>query len=445
MATRRASRRDPVDHVIEAALQPGHFIGWSESSSFVSGLEEVEREIAKLVEASPARAAALFETFLAACNLKAEEVDDSDGAFGTFAGGLPCGWIRARQAAGADRAETAGILLAWMDHDDYGFCHDLGQEAVKVLDRAGLIAFEQAAQVRFEAACQQRGGREGNYDIERWSRVLRSIYAQQRSIDKYLGVTGRTSLTPADCEAIATMFQAKRKPNEALAWLERGIEIARADSRLSSASHRLVEMRRALLAKLGRGSEALESAWAEYQAHPGKFTYDELFRYVPKSERAAWHEKAMAAAEPGDLSALIGLWLGLKEIERLVERLDRTGNSELERLSHYVTEPAAERLARTHPAVAAKLHRALCVRILDAAKSKYYAAALAHLEAARKCYLAAGLEDHWNALTAEIRRDHSRKTGFMPGFEAIVTGRRGRAEPSFLDRARVRWARKATS
>jgi hypothetical protein len=42
----------------------------------------------------------LCETFLAGCNAKAEEIDDSDGELGMFAGGLFCGWIKARQYAG---------------------------------------------------------------------------------------------------------------------------------------------------------------------------------------------------------------------------------------------------------------------------------------------------------------------------------------------------------
>ena len=66
----------------------------------MSALRRAEEEIAKLVGADPARAVALYETFQAGCNAKAEEIDDSDGELGTFAGGLFCGWIEARQAAG---------------------------------------------------------------------------------------------------------------------------------------------------------------------------------------------------------------------------------------------------------------------------------------------------------------------------------------------------------
>ncbi len=129
--TKSRKRRDPMDSTIESALEPGNFIGWNEGFAFVSDLSRVEREIAKLVASEPARAVTLYETFLAACNEKAEEIDDSDGEFGTFAGGLYCGWIAARQSADADRSETARLLLEWMDDDPYGFCNDLELSAVK--------------------------------------------------------------------------------------------------------------------------------------------------------------------------------------------------------------------------------------------------------------------------------------------------------------------------
>jgi hypothetical protein len=171
MAKRRAQRRDAMDSIIESALQPGRFIGWNEGSSFVSGLRHLEGEIAKVVSSDPARAIALYETFIAGCNLKAEEIDDSDGEFGTFAGSLYCGWITAKQTAGADRGQTAKLLLGWMDDDDYGFCNDLGRSAVKVLDHAGMEAFEQEVQVRFGVRrCQTE--EPGGAESQLWPRPL---------------------------------------------------------------------------------------------------------------------------------------------------------------------------------------------------------------------------------------------------------------------------------
>ena len=254
--TKSRKRRDPMDLMIEDAFQPGRFIGWNEGFSFVSDLSRLEREIAKLVASEPGRAVALYETFLAACNAKAEEVDDSDGEFGTFAGNLYCSWIAARQAADADRSETARLLLEWMDDDSYGFCNDLELSAVKVLDRTGLEAFESEVRARFDEECAAISERKRpavpnpNYARDRWCGMLKAVYSQQRNVAKYIELTIQTGLTQADCEAVAAMFQARRKPNDALAWVERGLAIEKPNTIGRGVSYKLGEMRRALLVKL---------------------------------------------------------------------------------------------------------------------------------------------------------------------------------------------------
>ncbi len=357
----------------------------------------------------PLRAARLYEAFIAACYLKADEID-SEWEFGRFIGELASGWIRARQAGHADAGGTARTLLSWIDRDDYGFFNDLGSEAAKVLDRAGLAAFEREVQARFEKASAKRRDQSGDHYSDPWAQILKSIYQQQHSVEKYLGVTERTGLSPADCAAVASMFEAKRELNDALGWIERGLAMQDAQPFQSDGGHNLAGMRRTLLKKLGRGQEALDSAWVEFEKRPGVFAYEELMRYVSKPDRAGWHEKTMAAAERGNLGSFIDLCVKAKETRRLAECLEHTSDRELEGQSHYVTEPAATALAKAHPAVAARVFRALCMRTLKAAKSKYYDAALAHLEEARRCYLAAGLEQQWEALALEIRRDHYRKS-----------------------------------
>ena len=82
------------------------------------------------------------------------------------------------------------------------------------------------------------------------------------------------------------------------------------------------------------------------------------------------------------------------------------------------------------------------MRIVNAGKSKYYDAALDHIEHAKKCYTKAGLYADWQAVVADVRKRHFRKKGFMAGFEDIVTGAAKQVEPSFLDRAKARWSRK---
>ena len=105
---------------------------------------------------------------------------------------------------------------------------------------------------------------------------------------------------------------------------------------------------------------------------------------------------------------VIDLWLKTKEIERLAAHLRSTDEAQLEGLSHYVTEPAAKRLTRSHPDVATKLYRAQAIRILSAAKSKYYGAALSHVREARRYYQKAGLAGDCQALVASIRERRRR-------------------------------------
>ena len=82
-----AKRRNQMESKIESALQPGHFIGWDHEASFVSVLRDAEHDNAALAGDDPMRAASLYETFIVACDLKAEEID-SEWELGDFVAGL---------------------------------------------------------------------------------------------------------------------------------------------------------------------------------------------------------------------------------------------------------------------------------------------------------------------------------------------------------------------
>ncbi len=108
MTRKRRPQGNLIEQEIELALNPGAFIPDRACFSFVSDLDDVAAKIAKLVNSDPARAVTLYETFLAACYMKIDELDDSSGSFGQFLNGLYCGWIKARQAVGADPGDTCG-------------------------------------------------------------------------------------------------------------------------------------------------------------------------------------------------------------------------------------------------------------------------------------------------------------------------------------------------
>lgn len=431
--------RDDFEAAIEDALTPGVFIGYRDHVGFVEGLESVQAKIARLIkEGKASRAVQLLETFIAGCYEKSEEIDDSGGSFGLFVEGLFRDWVTARQAARADPDETAGLLLSWIEDDDYGYAHGLEQETVKALDRAGLAALERAVHGRL-------GDQEkGSFLHRRKVEILKAIHVRRRDVDAYAALCEQEDeLAPRDCEVLAELCVTRRRPEAALAWVERALELESKGRWPNRSAWRLPDLRRGILKKLGRSEEALSSAWEDYRNAPSVYSYGDLMKFVPRGQRADWHRKALAVLDRAELSAQIEILAETSEWDRLAEVVNRASRRALMALSHSITEPPAKKLAKAHPRSAAKLYLALGLRILEAKKSRYYDVALDHFEQARRILLRQGRAAEWAKLVTEVREKHGRKSGFMPGFERLAAeGRTSTRRPSFLERARQRWARK---
>jgi hypothetical protein len=439
---------DPFEREIEVALRPRAFIRDGECFSFVNGLEALASRIEQLIQSDPKRACALYETFLAGCTAKANELDDSSGNFGQFVGDVICGWIKARCAGDLDRDETVVMLLGWMDDDPFAFFHDLEKPLVEAYDRSGLAAFERRVRSRFEALLVVAPvpgalpGDQPEYWQRHWGTVLRAIYLRQKDREAYLALTDETGLTPGDCLTLSKLDRDTGRPGDALAWVERGGELCRADSRGWSARLELAKLQCDLLAELGRTAEALAIAWVEFERHPSQYTYADLMRFVAEPDRAAWHAKAMDATRSADLHTLIDLLIAAKEIGRLADLIADTPDEALQDASHFATEPAAKVLEESRPDLAARLWRAQGMRIVDAGKSKYYHAAVENFEHAKRCYERAGLTAEWERTVCLVGDRHFRKTGFISGFRAVVSGTYSAEPPSFLDRAKDNWRKR---
>jgi hypothetical protein len=414
----------------------------------VNGLEAAASRIEQLIESDPKRACYLYQTFLAGCTAKANELDDSSGNFGQFAGDVICGWIKARCAGDLDRDETVVLLLGWMDDDPFAFFHDLEKPVIEAFDRSGLAAFERRVRSRFEALLAVAPvpgalpGDQPHYWRRHWGAVLRAIYLRQGDREAYIALTDDTGLTPEDCLALAKLDRETGRSGDALAWVERGEELCREDSRSWSARLELTKLQCELLAALGRTAQALTIAWGEFERHPSQYTYADLMRFVAEPDRADWHAKAMDAARSADLHTLIDLLIAAKETGRLADLISGTPDQALQDASHFATEPAAKSLEEPHPELAARLWRAQGMRIVDAGKSKYYNAALENFEHAKRCYERAGLNAEWERTVRLVSDRHFRKTGFISGFRTVVSGTYPAEPPSFLDRVKDNWRKR---
>lgn len=438
--------REDVANAIEAALRPGEFISYKHSWDFMGGLHKAKAKLDRFLAVGEAdRACELYEVFLAGCHEKAGEVDDSSGNLGMFFQDLFCGWIKARQAAGRDAAQTVREMVGWMDHDDYGFCYKIDGAVAAAMDQDGFALFRKHLEDRFESAFKTFAGRAPAPIFEYPAAVrmtadrLKAVYVARRLVLPYTTLCEKMLASPRDCQSIAELYKAMRRNAEAMAWAERGLKTAGERDWGNENSYGLDTLRRELLSKLGRKDDALQSAWAEFAKSPSSFQYKEFMRYVPQKERSQWHSKAMTAARSGELGQFIDLCVETRETDLLAERVDQASAADLERISHYVTEKAAAALQDGHAPLVAKLRCAMAMRIVDAGKSKYYDAAVEHLRSARDLYRQHGQEQAWQAIVARVRKDHARKYGFMASFEKIVAGAGPTVVESFESRAQRRW------
>ena len=443
-------KKDPITASIERTLDFGQFVSYRQTWDFVSDLDRIKGQIDALVQEGEAeRAIRLYEVFLAGVYDKAEEIDDSGGELGAFFEGLLVSWIIARQKAGCPAEETVREILGWIDNDDYGFCHDIEGDVARTLNREGFALFGSHFRNLFETAFAQfkceAPRRIYDYPTEVClsARVLKSIYIAKRDARAYIALCEMMAVSPKDCEAVASMYKARRRFAEALEWVERGLSCGYDRDWGNESSSSLTFMRREFLDKVGRKEEAFQVAWEQFQKHPCEYAYADLMKHVAREDREHWHDKAMEVAKRTSLSGFIEICTKTKEWGILARHIDAVTREELESVSHYVTEKAVKGLARGHALAAAEVYAALGMRIVKAGKSKYYQYALDHLRSAKKLAEKAGHAEMWSSLVEEVRKNHSRKQGFIPGFEEIAAGR-SPASDSFEKRARKRWKKQVS-
>ncbi len=304
---KRRKKSDPLISVLDCALDLGEFISYHRSWDFVRSLKDVKHKIDALVkEGNAERAVSLYEIFLSGCYEKADEIDDSGGNLGMFFEDLFCAWINARQKAKYDPEETVQNILRWMDNDDYGFCYNIESNVVKTLNKKSVQLFEAAIKSRFEkaftTALQKKRKRVSDYpwEVRKNVSILKVIYVESKDTNAYLALCEKTGTTPEDCENIANLYKVKRKYQDALSWVEKGLKLEKKGNWGNQSSFGLTGLKQDLLNKLGRRQDALDLAWGEFKKYPSNFSYENLMKFVGKKDVKHWHQKALGKAQNAD-------------------------------------------------------------------------------------------------------------------------------------------------
>ncbi|MCD4780955.1 MAG: hypothetical protein K8S27_10470 [Candidatus Omnitrophica bacterium] len=440
------NKQDPLIFIIEQALGYDQFISSRAVFGFVNDLEKVQARIDDLITQGDAkRAVGLYELFMAGCIEKIDAID-CECEMGDFFEDLFCSWVHARQEAGLDPQETVHQMFKMMDHDDYGLCYEIEKDVVKVLGKKEFVTFKEEIYSRFEKALSltKTDGKKHNdfsWGVRKNAEILKAIFEVKKNVKEYLKLCERIGITLKDCEVIAIIYKGKRKWSKALEFVEQGLSLEKENDWPNRSSYGLSELKRELLSKLGNKKEVLQVAWEDFRYAPSKYSYEDLMKYVPKKDKKLWHDKSIVEAKKESLDDFIDICVMTKEWDILAEHILSVSHEELEDISHYTTEEAAKKLLKNYEVAAAKIYRALGLRILkskSSKKSQYYPSALNHFEEAKKLYQKTDLNKEWQLIIDDVRRNHSRKSSFIGNFEDIVKGI-SREEPSFLQRAQDRW------
>jgi len=431
---------------IENALRLDTFIPYDRASAFIDDLERAKDKIDVLLENGKAKQAVyLYEIFLSGCYEKAEEIDDSGGNLGMFFEELFCSWINARQKAKYYPKKTIDSVLKWMENDDYGFCYKIEKSIVKIFYRDELRIFQLSIMSRFDDAYRLESPKKDkrvykySYPVRENAGILKTIYDEKKDIKSYLSLCKKVGMTSEDCEIIALLYKSTDNLQEALKWVEKGLRLKEKEKFGDGSGYDLERLKRELSSLLGNNDCAIESAWADFRKHPSEYSYDELMKYVEKKDINIWHNKAIEEAKKASLDSTIELFIKTKELDVLADCILSVKHEELENIGHYKMEEAAEVLLNRNSIAAAKVYRAMGMRIVDSGKSKYYNNALEHFLKVKAIYTKNNSEEKWLSIVRHIRENHSRKYSFIPDFEKIVSGEYPPFHESFIQRAGKRW------
>ncbi|OIO73660.1 MAG: hypothetical protein AUJ85_07390 [Elusimicrobia bacterium CG1_02_37_114] len=437
---------DSLVSTIERALNPGRFVPYGATWSFISDLEKVKEKIDDLVNNKQAeQSVSLYEIFLSGCYEKANEIDDSGGNLGMFFDELFCSWVSARQKAGFSPEETVHQILKWMDNDEYGFCYGIEKNLVGILNPKEMLLFKSTFKDRFDKDFLSTGSEKPKriydypYSVRHNADILKVIYIAKKNIPSYVSLCEKIGISPRDCGNIATLYKDKLLFQDALTWIEKGLDLETKENWPNESICGLAKMKRELLTKLGQEKDALESAWDEFKRYPSEYAYDELIKYVPQNDSQCWHKKAIEEAKNKSLSGTMEICIKTKEWDILNECIISASHEQLEDITHSAIQKLAEVLVEKYPLSVAKVYRALGIQILKSKKSKYYEIALEHFQKAKKLYYKTDCEKEWLSLVEDIRKKHSRKYSFIEDFEKLVSGEYPEFTKSFVEKSREIW------
>ena len=363
----------PLRAALVDATSIEDFVGYREAGDYFWGIDRVLEEVDELIDAGFAPSAA--RTALFAMELLEEfggQVDDSDGGLTLAFERVEEIHLRASRHQEVDPAELASMLVDRALSSDYEVFYEAPARYAEILGERGLRRYRELVEQRWRALPEGRD----RFDGGRFA----VGFPRERAAEAAGGAAGLLEVLAEDATSaydhlrIAQLLCGEERTEEALDWIERGLEADGPDGRLN-------ELAASIHREAGRVDRAGELLWENFTARPGDLTYRSLKSGTGK-EFARWREQAIALLKQphgrgADWTALVSALLWEGDVERAWQAAHEGG------CRQDLWLELARGRAREHPAEAMPIFLREADRSIEGVQRPAYRQAAALLSEAR--------------------------------------------------------------
>ncbi len=426
-ATNRRADFSAYRRAIDRATPNGAFVAYDEAGGFTDNLRETAIEPLRelLQEGHAGEVIALAEHALRRVERVIEQADDSDGHFGAILGELQELHLEACRVARPEPAALADRLFAWEVDGDWEVFFGAAETYAEILGEKGLAVYRARAEAAWKTLPALRPGEREEHSSRRFrvTSIMESLARTTGDLDALVAIKAKNLSDAYAFLQIAELYREARRPDDALAWAERGLKAFPQDT-----DSRLLAFLAAEYHRRGRHDDAIALAWRQFEGRPSLENYRLLKSHADRAEPSAWQscrERALAllrqrlakparrgrfafwSAESADRSTLVEIFLWEKA-PALAWAEAQAGDCD----SGLMLRLAAVR-EKTHPADAIPIYLRRAETLVAQTNNRAYEEAARHLKKVKALHLALDRSHAWADLRTRLCTEHKAKRNFM--------------------------------
>ena len=412
---------------IDRAARTGGFIDYYGAGSYAESIREAVEPLRELLADTPEQAPAvisLVEHALERVAAAMENADDSNGEIGTLLGELQDLHLAACEAARPDPEELARRLFEWELNDHWDVFYNAPETYATILGASGLATYRRLAEAEWKKLPALKPGDHENYESPRFrlTSIMEALARTSGDVDALAAIKAKDLSSPYHYLTIAGLYQEAKRPEDALAWAERGLKAFPKTDDM-----RLLEFIADEYHRRKQHDEALALVWRPFEGRPSLADFQRLKQHAARAGTwPHWRERALVvlrrhiAAEAGGKSGRADPWWGHDARATLVQVFLWEKDVEAawqEGRGHQFDRGVALELAaareKTHPEDAIPLYLREAGALIEYKGNRAYEEAVRHLRHVKSLHLRLNLADEWTAVLTRLRTQHKAKRNFI--------------------------------